>query len=190
MKLTASAQPMSHPLDFQPGSKHQVHHLLPIVISMLKPELALEKVLRSVRGTGTGTLLERVGDWRCSIHHLRPLVVLQEGVCGMKGLLLKPETMASRLVRYACLAVMTREACSSLLYSFCTSVKACIGFFFHSLITLRYLSFFSTGMATECVLRFQTKLRYVTMDPNRMVLRFPTECPTHLKEGQYPDQCM
>ena len=60
--LTASAQPMSHPLDFQPGSRCQVHHLFPIVIPILKPELASEKACRSVMGAGPGMAVERVAD--------------------------------------------------------------------------------------------------------------------------------
>ena len=176
-KPMASAQLMSCPSDFQPGSKHQAHHLFPIVIPMPKPELASEKVLRSVRGTGPGTFLERVGDWRRSAHHLRSLEVSQGGVCGMKGLLLKPESMASRLVRYTHPAVMTREACSSLPYNFCTSTRGCIGFFSHSLIMLRYLSFFSAGMATECVSRSQMKLRYGITDPKGIVLEFSHGMP-------------
>ena len=161
---------MSRPSDFQPGSKRQARHLSPIVMPIPKPELASEKALRSVRGIGPGTFLERVWHWRCSAHYLRLLEVLRDGVCGTKGLLVKPKSMASKLVRYACPAVTTREACSSLPYNFCTSAKACIGFFSHSLITLRYLSFFSAGMATERVLRSQRKPRYGTMDPNGMVL--------------------
>ena len=136
---------------------------------ILKPEWASDKALRSVRGTGPGTFLERVGHWRCSAHHLRLLEASQGWVCGTKGLLLNTESMASKLVRYARPAVTTREACSSLLYNFCTSAKVCVGFFSHSLIASRYLSFFSTGMATEHALRSQTKSRYGTMDLNGMV---------------------
>ena len=166
---TASAQLISRLSDFQPGSKRQVRHFSLIMMPMPKPELASEKALRSVRGTGPGMFLDRVGHWRHCAYHLRSLEVSRGGVCGTKGLLLNPESMALRLVRYAHPAVTTREACSSLLYNFCTSAKACVSFFSHSLITSMYLSFFSAGMATERASRSQTKPRYGTMDLNGMV---------------------
>ena len=57
----ASAQLIFHPLDFQAESKCQVHHLSPIMILILKPELASEKALRSLRDTGPEMFLERLG---------------------------------------------------------------------------------------------------------------------------------
>ena len=95
----ASAQPMSCPSAFQPGSKRHARHLFPSVMLMPKPELASEKACRFVRGTGPGMGHERTGDLRRSIHHSRSLDVLWGGVCGTKGQLLKPESMASKAVR-------------------------------------------------------------------------------------------
>ena len=71
LKLIASAHPMSRSSDFQFGSKRQARHLSPMVMPMLKPELASEKALVSSRGIGLGMDLERVGDPRSLAHHLR-----------------------------------------------------------------------------------------------------------------------
>ena len=95
----ASAQPMSRLSAFQPGSKRHARHLFLSVMPKPKPEVASEKACRSVRGTGPGMGCERTGDLRRSIYHSRSLDVLQGGVCGTKGQLLKPESMASKAVR-------------------------------------------------------------------------------------------
>ena len=108
-KPTASAQPISRPSDFQPGSKRQARHLCPSVMPIPKPELASEKAWRSERSIGPGMGRERLEDPRRSVHHSRSLDVLRGGVCGMKGQLLKPESMVSKVVRYAHPAGITRE---------------------------------------------------------------------------------
>jgi len=187
---TASAQPISRPSAFQPGSRRQACHLLPIVMPMPKPELVSEKASRSVRGTGPGMFLDREGELRRLVHHLRSSGVLQGGVCGTKGLLLNPESMASRLVRYARPAGMTREMWSNLPYNPCTSAKACVGFFFHSSIALRYLIFFSSGIATVRASRSQTKPSRGPRIQRECSWILPRVCPMFLRGCRCRCQCM
>ena len=147
-KPTASAHLMSQPLVFQFGRKHHARHGCPIMMPILKPELVSEKACRSVIGSGPGIGLETTGDWRTAVHHLRSWAVSRGQVCGTKGRELKPESMNSRLVRYACPAGTTSDAWSNFPYSLWTSTSVCLGCFSHSLMVLRYFIFLLSGIAT------------------------------------------
>jgi hypothetical protein len=96
---TASAQPMSLPDVFQPGSSLQARHFSPIVMPIPTDELASEKAWRSKTGLSPGISWERVGRVRRFSHHVRSSTRSLGGCRGIKGRSWKVPIIFSRLVK-------------------------------------------------------------------------------------------
>ena len=95
----ALAHWMSLPWDFQPGAHLHACHHTPTVIATLKPELASENALCSMRGQGLGMGMEMLARQSRDCHQARSSWLPRGGVCGRKGLPLKEASMASKFVR-------------------------------------------------------------------------------------------